>query len=194
MCTTVQSEITECALLTMEQAEQEGCLLEWDSGPSVTVQSVQVVTGRQALVSETSRGLVEVQTSILGQTLVMEACDTHTQSNITSDIPSQQKKRAQTRCTGTVQFINRSSLLLPHTTPQPLYGPFSETTRVSRCQKRNFWTLWCKGRLTEADTPTIRLGATPSRLTSAHLHHPPHFFTGRMPFLLPNQQCQSTAK
>jgi len=35
----------------------------------------------------------------------------------------------------------------------------------------NFWTLWCKG---EANTPTIRLGATPSRLTSAHLQHPPH--------------------
>jgi len=58
--------------------------------------------------------------------------------------------------------------------------------------EENFWTLWCKGRLTEADTLTIRLGATPSGLTSAHLHHPPIFFTGRMPFLPPNQQCQST--
>ena len=38
--------------------------------------------------------------------------------------------------------------------------------------EENFWTLWCKGRLTEADTQTIQLGATPSRLTSAHLHHP----------------------
>jgi len=37
--------------------------------------------------------------------------------------------------------------------------------------EENFWTLWCKGRLTEADTPTIRQGATPSGLTSAHLHH-----------------------
>jgi len=27
---------------------------------------------------------------------------------------------------------------------------------------------------------------------SANLHHPPIFFTGRMPFLPPNQQCQST--
>jgi len=54
------------------------------------------------------------------------------------------------------------------------------------------WTLWCKGRLTEADTPTIQLGATPSRLTSAHLHHPSIFFMGRMPFLPPNQQRQST--
>ena len=57
--------------------------------------------------------------------------------------------------------------------------------------EENFWTLWCKGRLTEADTPTIRLGATPSILTSAHLHHP-QFCTGRMPFLPRNQQCQST--
>jgi len=29
-------------------------------------------------------------------------------------------------------------------------------------------------------------------LTSAHLRHPPYFFTGQMPFLPPNQQCQST--
>jgi len=29
------------------------------------------------------------------------------------------------------------------------------------------------GRLTEADTPTIRLGAIPSGPTSAHLHRPP---------------------
>jgi len=41
--------------------------------------------------------------------------------------------------------------------------------------EENFWTLWCKGRLTEADTPTIKLGATPSGLTSAHLHHPPFY-------------------
>jgi len=40
--------------------------------------------------------------------------------------------------------------------------------------EENFWTLWCKGRLTEADILTIRLGATPSGLTSAYLHHSPH--------------------
>jgi len=55
----------------------------------------------------------------------------------------------------------------------------------------NFWTSCYNGRLTEADTPTIQLGATPSALTIAHLHHP-QFFMGRMPFLLPSQQCQST--
>jgi len=31
--------------------------------------------------------------------------------------------------------------------------------------EENFWTLWCKGRLTEADTQTIWLGATTSGLT-----------------------------
>jgi len=40
--------------------------------------------------------------------------------------------------------------------------------------EENFWILWCKERLTEADTLTIRQGATPSELTSAHLHHPPY--------------------
>jgi len=56
--------------------------------------------------------------------------------------------------------------------------------------EENFWTLWYNGRLTEADTQTIHVGATPSGLSSAHLHHP--IFTDRMPFLLPNQHCQST--
>jgi len=58
--------------------------------------------------------------------------------------------------------------------------------------EENFWTLWCKRRLTDADTPTIRLGATLSGLTSVHFHHPPIFFTGRMPILPPNQQHRST--
>jgi len=44
--------------------------------------------------------------------------------------------------------------------------------------EENFWTLWCKGRLTDTDTPTIRLGSTPSGLTSAHLHHPPFLQAG----------------
>jgi len=41
--------------------------------------------------------------------------------------------------------------------------------------EENFWTLWCKGRLTEADTQTIRLGTTLSGLTIAHFH-PPFFY------------------
>ena len=56
-------------------------------------------------------------------------------------------------------------------TPQLFYGPFSRTTRVRRCQKRTS-------------------GLYGARETSAYLYH--SFFTGRIPFLPPNQQCQST--
>ena len=58
-----------------------------------------------------------------------------------------------------------------HTT---VLRPFFRDHPGEPVPEENFWTLWCKGRLTEADTPTIRLGATatPSGLTSAHLHHP----------------------
>jgi len=67
---------------------------------------------------------------------------------------------------------------------KPLKGYHHHTTTVLRpffrdhqpVPEENFWTLWCKGRLTEADILTIQLGATPSGLTSAHLHHPPIFF------------------
>jgi len=78
------------------------------------------------------------------------------------------------------------------TTTTTVLRPFFQDHPGEPVPKENFWTLWCKGRLTKADTPTIRLGATPSRLTSAHLHHPPIFFAGWMPFLLLNQQRQST--
>jgi len=79
-------------------------------------------------------------------------------------------------------------LNVKHTTTTTALWPFFRDYPDELVPEQNFWTLWCKGRLTEADTPTIRLGATPSGLTSAHLHHPP-FFTGRMPFLPSNQQC-----
>jgi len=45
-----------------------------------------------------------------------------------------------------------------------------------------------QGRITKADTLTIRLGATPSGLTSAHLHHPHIFYT---PDALPAAQPTS---
>jgi len=77
-----------------------------------------------------------------------------------------------------------------HTTT--VLRPFFRDHPGEPVPEENFWTIWCKERLTEADTPTIWLGATPSGLTSAHLHHPPIFFTGWMPFLPPNQQCQNT--
>jgi len=61
------------------------------------------------------------------------------------------------------------------TTPQPFYRLFFRDHPGELVPEENLGSLWCKGRLTEADTPTIRLGATLSELSSAHLHHPPIF-------------------
>ena len=61
------------------------------------------------------------------------------------------------------------------TTTTTVLRPFFRDYPGEPVPEENFWTLWCKGRLTQADTPTIRLGTTASGLTSAHLHHPPYF-------------------
>ena len=87
--------------------------------------------------------------------------------------------------------MNCDDCLENHHTTTTVLRPFFWNHPGEPVPEDNLWTLWCKGRLTEADTPTIRLGATPSGLTIAHLHHPP-FFTGRVPFIPPNRQCQST--
>ena len=62
------------------------------------------------------------------------------------------------------------------TTTTTVLRPFFRDYLGEPVPEDNFWTLWCKGRLTEADTLTIWLGATASRLTIAHLHHPPYFY------------------
>jgi len=82
---------------------------------------------------------------------------------------------------GSLFWYGYSSNLLTHThththTHTTVLRPFFRDHPGEPVSEENFWTLWCKGRLTEADTLTIRLGATPSGLTSAHLHHPPYFF------------------
>jgi len=64
-----------------------------------------------------------------------------------------------------------STLLYHYTTT--VLRPIFRDHPADPVPEENFWTLWCNGRLTEADTPTIWLGATPSRLTTAHLHHLP---------------------
>jgi len=61
-----------------------------------------------------------------------------------------------------------------HTTT--VLRPFFRDHLGEPVPNENFWTLWCKERLTEADTQTIWLGAIPSELTSAHLHHPALFY------------------
>jgi len=69
--------------------------------------------------------------------------------------------------------------------PQPFYGPIFWDHPGEPVPEENFWTSWCKGRLTEADTLKIWLGATPSGLTSAHLHHPPIYGPDALPATQP---------
>jgi len=57
--------------------------------------------------------------------------------------------------------------------------------------EENFWTLWCKGRLTEADTQTIRLGATPSGLTSAPPPPSQHFLQAGCPSCRPTNSVKA---
>jgi len=78
-----------------------------------------------------------------------------------------------------------------HTTTTVL-RPFFRDHPGEPVPEENFWTLWCKGRLTEADTPTILLGATPSGLTSAHLHHPPYFLWAGCHSCHPTKSVKST--
>ena len=79
--------------------------------------------------------------------------------------------------------------LLDHT--QQFYGPFFRDHPGEPVPEEDFWTLWCKGRLTEADTLTIRLCTTPSGLTSAHLHHPPYFLQAGCPSCRPTNSVKA---
>jgi len=69
--------------------------------------------------------------------------------------------------------------------------PFFRDHPCELVLEENFWTLFCKGWLTEADTLTIRLGATPSGLTSAHLHHPPYFLQAGCPSCRPTNSMKA---
>ena len=75
-----------------------------------------------------------------------------------------------------------------HTT---VLRPFFRDHPCEPVPEENFWTSWCKGRLTEADTLIIRLGANPSRLTSAHLHHPPYFLQAGCPSCRPTNSVKA---
>ena len=69
--------------------------------------------------------------------------------------------------------------------------PFFRDHMGEPVPEENFWTLWCKGRLTESDTLTIRLGATPSGLPSAHLRHPPCFLQAGCPSCRPTNSVKA---
>jgi len=58
--------------------------------------------------------------------------------------------------------------------------------------RRELLDFMAQGKISRGRHTDHPPGATPSRLSSTHLHYPAIFFTIRMPFLPSNQQCQST--
>ena len=92
----------------------------------------------------------------------------------------------------TINFLLTDIALNCHAVqPQPFYDPFFRCHLGEPAPEANFWTLWCKGRLTEADTPTIQLGTTLSGLTSAHLHHPLYFLQAGCPSCSPTNSVKA---
>jgi len=80
-----------------------------------------------------------------------------------------------------------------HTHTHPFNGPFSGTTRVSRYQRGKTNLDFTEAR--DSEWQWHQLGhmqvCTPLQ-TNNHASTLPLVFTGRMPFLPPNQQRQST--
>jgi len=85
-------------------------------------------------------------------------------------------------------------LLDTHTHTHPFIGPLSRTTRVSRYQKSKTNLDFTEARDSEWQWHQLgHMQVSTSLQTDNHTSTSPlSFFTGRMPFLLPNQQRQST--
>ena len=81
-----------------------------------------------------------------------------------------------------------------HTHTHTFNGPLSGTTRVSQYQKGNTNLDFAEARDSEWQWHQLgRMQVCTSLQTDNHASTPPLcFFTGRMPFLPPNQQRQST--
>ena len=86
--------------------------------------------------------------------------------------------------------LNTHSHIRTHT--HPFNGPLSRTTRVSRCQKGKTNLDFTEARDSEwhqlGHMQVCTLLQTDNHASTPRLS----FFTGRMPFLPPNQQRQST--
>jgi len=80
-----------------------------------------------------------------------------------------------------------------HTHSHPFNGPFPGTTRVSRYQKGKTISILQKQETVSGSSISWTICKFASRSRQITMPVPHHsFFTGRMPFLPPNQQCQST--
>jgi len=81
---------------------------------------------------------------------------------------------------------------LLHTHIHPFNGPFSGTTQVSQYQKGKTNLDFTEARDSEWQWHQLGCMQICTSLQTDNQSTPLLFFTGRMPFLLPNQQPQST--
>ena len=97
-------------------------------------------------------------------------------------------------CSGTANINEGSHTFTCHTHTHPFNSLFSGTTQVSRYQKGRTNLDFTEAR--DSEWQWHQLGCMQvctSLQTDNHARTPPlKFFTGRMPFLPPNQQRQST--
>jgi len=96
------------------------------------------------------------------------------------------KMQVRNRKTGVLYSYSVINYATMTTTTTTGLWPFFRDHLGQPVLEENFWTLWYKGKLTEAETPTIQQHVTLSGLISAHLHHLPIFFYG--PDALPAAQ------
>jgi len=91
-------------------------------------------------------------------------------------------------------FCELRHILNAHTHTHPFNGPLSRTTQVSRYQKGKTNLDFTEAKDSEWQWHQLdHMQVCTSLQTDNHTSTPPlKCFTGRMPFLSPNQQCQST--
>ena len=78
------------------------------------------------------------------------------------------------------------------TTLHTFNDPLSGTTWVSQYKKAKTIWIWMKQEAAASTGPYASLHLTPDR--QPRQHPTSQFFTGQMPLLPPNQQCQSTVQ
>ena len=101
------------------------------------------------------------------------------------------QNKAKNLCTIYFAFALASEYIFTHT--RPFNGPFSRTTRVGRYQKGKTYLDFTDARDSQWQWHQLdHMQVCTSFQTDNHASTPPlSFFTGRMPFLPPNQQRQS---
>ena len=92
-----------------------------------------------------------------------------------------------------VQMSQKHITIHTHTHTHPFNGPFSGTTQVSQYQKgKPIWILLKQETVSGSGISWAICKSAPCSRQIPCQHPTTQFFTGRMPFLPPNQQRQST--